>query len=66
MEALFYFVAFLYGTVGVGTAVYVLTKAKSNPAAALLAGMFWPLFWITGQAARNRRLPPSDDRRLPW
>ncbi len=66
MAGLLYFVAFLYGAVGVGTAVYVLTKARSNPAAALLAGAFWPLFWMTGQNARNRRLPPSDNRRLPW
>ncbi|MBX7221193.1 MAG: hypothetical protein K1Y36_14690 [Blastocatellia bacterium] len=63
MLDLLYFLAVLYGLVGIGTSVYVMLnadKTRSNPFTALLAGAFWPLFWIVGQSERNRRMRGSN------
>lgn len=66
MIGLIYFLLFLYAVAGIATAVYVLTTGtRSNGTVALLAGLFWPLFWITGQNQRNRRIGGGSDRYLP-
>jgi hypothetical protein len=65
MYYLIVFFAFVYAAVGIWTMFHALTALKSNAPASLLAGAFWPLFWLTGQAERNRRLRGGGNRYLP-
>ncbi len=64
MYYLFLFLAFVYGCLGLWTTVQAL-KMKANPAASVLAGALWPLFWLTGQNEKNRRLGGGNGRYLP-
>lgn len=64
MAYLMYFLLFVYGVVGVGTMLYVLNIGRNKMATALLAGVFWPLFWITGIDEQNKRMTGSD-RQFP-
>lgn len=64
MFYLFLFLKILYVGVGLWTTFQAL-KMKANPAASLLAGALWPLFWLTGQNEKNRRLGGGNGRYLP-
>jgi hypothetical protein len=64
MYYLLVFLAFVYGGIGLWTTIQTL-RMKANPAASVLAGAFWPLFWLTGQNEKNRRLGRGNGRYLP-
>ncbi len=56
MFYLFVFLTVLYGGVGLWTTFQAAVKMRVNLPASVLAGAVWPLFWLTGQEARNRKL----------
>ncbi len=64
MYWLLIFLLLVYLGVGVYTFVQAL-KMRANPAAAGLAGLVWPLFWMVGKKEQERRLGSGQRGYLP-
>ncbi|MCS7079395.1 MAG: hypothetical protein NZ585_04995 [Chloracidobacterium sp.] len=64
MYWLIIFLLLVYLGVGVYTFVQAL-KMRANPAAAALAGLIWPLFWMVGKQEQERRLSGRRGGYLP-
>ncbi|MFQ3582252.1 MAG: hypothetical protein SNJ62_09160 [Chloracidobacterium sp.] len=58
------FLLLLYLGVGIYTLVQAL-KMRATPAAAVLAGLAWPLFWLVGKQEKERRLGSGRGGYLP-
>jgi|GEM_PF-1733880 multisubunit Na+/H+ antiporter MnhC subunit len=54
----------LYLAVGIYTLIQAL-KMRAKPAAAILAGAVWPLFWLIGKQEQEKRLGRRPGGYLP-